>query len=77
MREAGFNILDAREAFPETRFFDIGALVFFLKVIFWQVPGFDPEKDQEKLYQIHQQIQVEGCLKTNLHRFIIEAQKPE
>jgi len=73
--EAGFYLLRAEEAFPPTRFYDIGAVVFFLKVISWQVPGFDPVLYEDKLRLIHQQIQREGYLETAAHRFIIEAQK--
>ena len=75
LQAAGFNILDAREAYLRTHFFDIGAVVFFLKVISWQVPGFTPAQYQQKLRRIHQKIQADGPLETSAHRFIIEAQK--
>lgn len=77
LRDAGFRILDAREAFPQVRFYDIGAVVFYLKVIDWQVPGFNPQLHREKLLRIDRIIQDQGCLLTSEHRFIIEAQTPE
>jgi hypothetical protein len=36
-----FRISQADEAFAEFGFLDIGALVFYLKAVSWQVPGFD------------------------------------
>jgi SAM-dependent methyltransferase len=75
LRAAGFHILDAQEAFPQARFYDIGAVVFFLKIIDWQVAGFNPLQYHEELRRVHQLIQDDGCLLTFEHRFIIEAQK--
>ena len=37
---AGFDILLAREAFPKIRFYDVGALVWFARIIQWEFPGF-------------------------------------
>jgi SAM-dependent methyltransferase len=76
LEEAGFTILEANEAFPKTRFLDIGAVVYYLRIIDWQVPGFDVEKDRETLSQIHAAIQKEGWLTTWQHRFLVEAIKP-
>lgn len=77
MQASGFRIMKSQDAHLPTRFYDIGAVVFFLKVISWQVPGFSPDQHQQKLVQLHQQIQTDGFLETSAHRFIIEAQKPE
>jgi hypothetical protein len=75
LQQAGFEILLQREETPETRFFDIGAVVYFLKIIDWQVPGFSPHRDWEKLQQVHQRIQEVGFLQTWQHNFIISAVK--
>jgi len=77
LQAAGFHIVEQKEAFPKTCFMDIGAVVFYLKVIFWQIPGFNPDDYYEKLQHIHQLIQKEGCLETYEHRFIIDAWKPD
>ena len=74
--QAGFTILSQQEEFPEIRRYDIGAVVYFLKVIDWQVPGFTPQKYWDKLRQIHQTIQEHGYLASWQHSFIIEALKP-
>jgi SAM-dependent methyltransferase len=76
LEKAGFTILEQGEAFPEMRFLDIGALVYFLKIISWQVPDFSPHKDNALLRQIHALIEREGKLTTWQHRFFIHALKP-
>ena len=73
--DAGFHILDRREAFPETIVTDIGALVFHLKIISWQVADFSVEKYHDKLVDIHNMIQDEGELRIKSHRFLIVAKK--
>ena len=73
--QAGFDIITQAEEFPPARFCDIGALVYYLKVISWQVMEFDIVKDYPRLRQVHALIQAGGGLTTREHRFIIEAVK--
>ena len=72
---AGFEIDERVEAFPTTRFLDIGAIVYYLRMIRWQILDFTVDKYRERLFKIHQQIQIEGNLKVQSHRFYIEAIK--
>src|SRR6478736_3023674 len=60
--------------FSVQRFYDIGALVFYLKAIPWQVPNFDVETYIEGLYNIHGIIQSKGFFDVKQHRFIIRAE---
>jgi len=76
LQQAGFTILRQQEDFPEIRRYDIGAVVYFLKIISWQVPEFTPQSHWEKLRQVHQYIQEHGYLPTWQHNFVIEAVKP-
>lgn len=75
LTDAGFQILDKREEFPETVITDIGALVFHLKVVSWQIADFSVEKYHNKLVQIHNLIQEKGDLRIKSHRFLIVAKK--
>ncbi|MDX8367348.1 methyltransferase domain-containing protein [Cytobacillus sp. IB215665] len=68
-----FEILYCKEEFPTQRFFDIGALVYYLKAIPWQVPDFSVEQYCENLYTIHKHIQSKDFFDVNQHRFIIKA----
>lgn len=71
----GFEIHYMDEDFPETRFFDIGSIVYLAKAVPWQFPEFSVYKYFDQLYQIHIMIQEQGCYKTKSHRFIILATK--
>lgn len=73
--EAGFEITEHREEFPETIVTDIGAVVYYLKVISWQIPDFSVETYYEQLIKLHNMIQDDGPLVIRTHRFYIEACK--
>ena len=75
----GFHTLDNIEDITLTRIFDVGAIVFYLKAIPWELPGFSVEKYYDKLMKIHKQIADKGYLDldSNCHRFLIKAKKPK
>jgi SAM-dependent methyltransferase len=73
---AGFAIVRQGEEYPETEFQDVGALVYYLKAIPWQVPDFSVERYHDQLRAIHERIQASGPLKVYSHRFWLEARKP-
>lgn len=74
LEEAGFKILFSSEQFPVQRFYDIGALIYYLKAIPWQVENFSAERYIDELYTVHQMIESKGFFEVNQHRFIIKAQ---
>ncbi|MBM7644530.1 hypothetical protein JOD45_000723 [Scopulibacillus daqui] len=51
----------------------VGALVYYLKAVSWQVPDFHIKKYLPKLYRIHQLIQSNGYFDVKQHRFIVKA----
>lgn len=70
----GFEVLDRGEAFPRSSFADIGAVVHYLRLIPWFVPGFDPmgavgEGDRAVLRRLHERIEAEGPLVLRGHRY--------
>ncbi len=69
----GFEILYENECFPYLRFFDIGAVAFFARVIEWEFPGFSVEGCFEKLCLLHDKIVKEGFVESKVHRFVIVA----
>ncbi|AFU13678.1 MULTISPECIES: class I SAM-dependent methyltransferase [Bacillus cereus group] len=73
LKENGFTILDAKEEFPLQRFYDIGAIVYYLKAIPWQIPDFTVERYYEELYCIHEIMLQKGYFDVKQHRFIIKA----
>jgi SAM-dependent methyltransferase len=76
LNDAGFNLLIVKEDFPPVEFLDIGVVVFYLRIISWQVEDFTVEKYREKLLAIHQEILAHGPLKMSEHRILVEARKP-
>ncbi|MEM9624266.1 MAG: methyltransferase domain-containing protein [Pseudomonadota bacterium] len=70
---SGFDIVQQAETFPVMSFADVGALVFYLRAIPWQVPDFEPEIYRTQLLALHDQISAEGSLEVRAHRFLIEA----
>ena len=73
LQEAGWHIVEQREAFSVMRFYDVGAVVYYLKAIPWQVPDFSVEPYFEKLITIHNQIEEQGYIDFSMHRFLIVA----
>ncbi len=75
LEQVGFAIEHAEEAFPESRFLDIGAVVFYLKIIQWQISDFSVERYHDALLALHQRIEREGSFVARDHRFLIKARK--
>lgn len=69
----GLRVLTAAEDFPETIFYDIGAVVYYLKAIPWQIENFNVQESLARLKQIHELIQAEGGLRVQSQRFVITA----
>ncbi|MCU5683418.1 class I SAM-dependent methyltransferase [Bacillus wiedmannii] len=73
LKENGFTILEEKEEFPFQRFYDIGAIVYYLKAIPWQIPDFTVEGYNEELYRIHEIILQKGYFDVKQHRFMMKA----
>lgn len=73
--KAGFHILRAEEAFRPITFYDVGALVWFARIIEWEFPGFSVEACFDRLLSLHRIIQRDGKLTGSTHRYLIAAQK--
>ncbi|MGD6793087.1 class I SAM-dependent methyltransferase [Metabacillus indicus] len=75
LKEAGFDVLFAKEEYPPQRFYDIGALIYYLKAIPWQVPDFIPDLFKERLLAIHNDMAEKGFFEVKQHRFVVKAEK--
>jgi len=75
VQPADWHVIAQKEEQPITRFFDIGAIIYYLKAISWQVPDFTVEKYFDKLVEIHNKIQRDGYIDIHYHRFLIVARK--
>ena len=73
---AGFEILHSQEAFSGIRFYDVGALVWFARIIEWEFPGFSVEHCLDNLYKAQKLLDKEGAIEASTHRFLLIALKP-
>lgn len=74
---AGLEITDLRYEELRTEFFDIGAVVYFLRKVIWMVPGFTVAQYRDRLRELHEQIESEGPFVATTTRYLLEARKPE
>ncbi|MEU3203639.1 class I SAM-dependent methyltransferase [Streptomyces cyaneofuscatus] len=73
---AGLEVVGLRPERLRTEFFDIGAVVYFLRKVIWMVPGFTVEQYRPQLAALHGKIEEEGPFLAHTTRFLIEARKP-
>lgn len=71
--DAGFEIVKKAESFEFQRYFDVGAVVYYARIIAWLVPDFNIETYREQLGKIQNQIVETGTYLSSSHRFVIEA----
>ncbi|MEG9298509.1 class I SAM-dependent methyltransferase [Mangrovibacillus sp. Mu-81] len=71
--QEGFDVLEWKEEEPVQRFYDIGALVYYLKAIPWQIPDFTINRYKDALITIHNTIQTKGYFEVNTNRFLLIA----
>ena len=72
-RPPDFDVTRAEASDATVRFFDVGALVYYLRAIPWIVPDFDIDADRAALHRIHDVIEAEGSFGVGSYRFLIEA----
>ena len=53
---AGLEVMDLRDCALRVEFFDVGAVVYFLRKVLWTVPGFTPEAYADRLRAMHEHI---------------------
>ena len=73
--EAGFATVEKLDTFPKTTYLDIGAVVYFLKVVPWTITDFDVERYRERLYQLHLRIKREAGFTVRDHHRLLEMRK--
>ena len=73
--QTGFEILDGWECFRPIRFYDVGALVWFARIIEWEFPGFSVDSCLDRLLQAQSILDETGVIKGSIHRFMLLCQK--
>ena len=77
LMDQGFDILRGEEAFRPIRFYDVGALVWFARIIEWEFPGFSVENCLPQLSCAQNLLERNGKIEGKAHRFLVVAQKPK
>jgi SAM-dependent methyltransferase len=73
---AGLEVVGLQRATLRVEFFDVGAVVHFLRKVLWTVPGFSPEAYEGPLRRLHEQIEAAGSFVCHAQRFLIEVRRP-
>lgn len=72
-QDAGFEILEAKECYRPIRFYDVGALVWFARIIEWEFPGFSVDACRDRLLNAQRILEQNGCIEGRIHRFLLAA----
>ena len=75
LSQAGFTILQQAEAYPKQFFYDLGALVYYVRTISWEYPDFAVKDKLPELEQLAEEWQAKGVIENQQHRFLVVSQK--
>ena len=75
LKAADLNVEDQRAESTKSRFFDIGAVVYYLKAIPWEIPSFSTGRYSQKLRELDKMIRSEGFFEVSTTRFFVMAVK--
>jgi len=70
-----FTIERKEEMITKTRFFDLGAVLYYLKAIPWQIEDFTIQKYLPRIIDLHNRIEVDGFFDVSCHRFVLITRK--
>ena len=73
--ESGFEIISSAECYKSIKFFDIGALVWFARIIEWEFCGFSVDKCLDALISAQKSCEKDGFVEGKTHRFFLVAKK--
>jgi SAM-dependent methyltransferase len=74
---AGLQIVDVRMERLRAEFFDVGAVVYFLRKVIWAVPDFSVQRYRTRLRELHDRIEAEGPFVTYATRVLVDVRKPQ
>jgi SAM-dependent methyltransferase len=72
---AGLAVTDLRVFRGPMEFYDVAAVVHFLRKVIWIVPGFSVDAYRDRLRILHDNIQANGPFIATTSRFLIEARR--
>lgn len=69
-----FKLIHQDEYYPFLRFYDVGAIVYFAKIIQWEFPRFTVENNFAELCGLQNELSRSGYIQSFEHRFMIVAE---
>lgn len=75
-KAAGMQVVQIRMERQRAEFFDVGAVIYFLRKVVWTVPDFSVDRYRERLRELHERIEADGPLVAHAIRLLVEARKP-
>jgi SAM-dependent methyltransferase len=74
--DAGLEVVDLQSSALRVEFFDVAAVVYFLRKVLWTVPDFTIERYEDRLRAMHAHIETHGSFVSTAQRMLVEARKP-
>jgi SAM-dependent methyltransferase len=65
-----FKVLYENEYFPYLHFYDVGAIIYFAKIIQWEFPGFTVDNAFNELCKMYEELKSKPYIESCEHRFI-------
>ena len=72
----GLDVITLAEARCRVEFFDVAAVVHFLRKVIWTVPDFTVARYRDRLKDMHDHITTHGSFLSHSRRVLVEARKP-
>jgi SAM-dependent methyltransferase len=76
VRQAGLNVVHWTDYTAAVTYHDVGAVVYELLHVPWDVVDFDLDRYRERLFRLHRRMQAEAGFRTRSCTNVIEAVKP-
>lgn len=73
--DEGLTIRKGLECFRPIRFYDVGALVWFARVVSWEFSGFSVATCEDQLWEAQRSLERDGCVEGRMHRFLLVTEK--
>jgi SAM-dependent methyltransferase len=73
---AGLEVVRLQSSALRVEFFDVAAVVYFLRKVLWTVPDFTIERYDDRLRAMHAHIETHGSFVSTAQRMLVEARKP-
>ena len=75
LQDNNFDIIYSNEYYPILKFFDLGAIAYFAKIIEWEFIDFSVEKYIDKFMILQEELKEKGYIASKEHRFMIVCKK--